>query len=292
MPNPVQFDIAVGALPDNLDTDPQGLLQAFAERLFISPSVPWSSFTLGAAQPTSDLGPWFKNGQELWVWSDVLATYIPLQLSGESLKYSVGTTAPDPTKYLFWIDTNSPQALKIYVAGNWIDVYAAKFGSYSTTTQMNAAIAAAVASIPAANSYPAQATHLAVQNIPVSNSYIQVVLDAAQINPAPAPFVPASGRYVAPESGIYMFTAIAQIDDVDSTPASLEINMSVFKNGVIELGSSASPTNLSGSRWHANFSGFVPLNATEYIDLRIIADDGVNTGNVEIGNVDFTVHKV
>lgn len=294
MPNPVQFDISVGALPDNFDTDPQGMLEAFAARLFISPSVPWSSFVLGAAQPTSDLGPWFKDGKELWVWDDVSATYIPLRLNPASLGYAISNTAPDPNIYKIWIETNvggSPLAMKIYFGGNWVDVYSAQFANYSTTTAMNAAIAAAVSGA-SPQTYPAQATQNAAQTIDVDNTYKLIVLDNAQINPAPAPFITASSRYVAPVNGVYKFSAIVQIDNISATLATLETIVAVFKNGVVELGTQGSLTNLAGSRQHANFSGMVQLNATDYIDIRIKADDGVNTGDVEVGNVDFTAFLV
>jgi len=293
MPNPVQFDISVGALPDNLDTDPQGLLQAFAERLFISPSVPWSSFTLGAAQPTSDLGPWFKNGQELWVWSDSLATYIPLQLNSASLKYFVGTSAPDPTLYLFWIDTNSPQAVKIYVAGNWIDVYAARFAQYSTTTAMNAAIAAAVAAIPTANSYVGTATQNAPQSIPVDAAYHKMTLDTAQINDAGAINIAAS-RYVAPVAGDYHVSITSQWDNDTGVASSMQILASLYKNGTLAtegIGSGAADAGSAG-RWWISWSGIIRLAQNDFIEVWAELGDGTNTGNVDLTTWDFAVHKV
>lgn len=85
MPNPVQFNITAGAVPENFEGGLQATLNMFAERLIIAPSVPWSSFVLGPAQPSSNVGPWFKDGEELRVWSDTLATYIPVKVNGTGI---------------------------------------------------------------------------------------------------------------------------------------------------------------------------------------------------------------
>lgn len=85
MPNPVSFNITAGAVPENFEGGLQATLNMFAERLIIAPSVPWSSFVLGPAQPSSNVGPWFKDGQELRVWSDTLGTYIPVKFDGTGI---------------------------------------------------------------------------------------------------------------------------------------------------------------------------------------------------------------
>lgn len=295
MPNQLPLTLDFGALPQTgQGYDPQ----SFADRLGINAKIfteqDFALFVTGSTAPTSDVGPWLANGNEWRVWDANVGAYVPITIDQASLGYFIGSVAPDPAIYQFWIETTaggSPLALKIYYSGNWTDVYASQFANYSTTAQMNAAIAAAVAGA-SPQTYPAQATHNAAQTIDVDNAFHLIVLDNAQINPAPAPFITASSRYVAPVNGIYKFSAIVQIDDVNSTPASLQMQVGVFKNGVIELGTLACLATMSGSRWHANFSGMVGLNATDYVDLRILADDGVNTGDVEVGNVDFTVFLV
>lgn len=85
MPNPVSFNVTAGAVPENFEGGLQATLNMFAERLIIAPSVPWSSFVLGPAQPSSNVGPWFKDGQELRVWSDTLGTYIPVKVDGTGI---------------------------------------------------------------------------------------------------------------------------------------------------------------------------------------------------------------
>src|SRR6478736_4178549 len=75
MPAPVTFNVRMAALPPGFTGDPQAMGSAFAERLLISPSEPWSSFINGGAQPSSNIGPWLKDGIEWRGWSDELGTY-------------------------------------------------------------------------------------------------------------------------------------------------------------------------------------------------------------------------
>src|SRR5690242_7083459 len=75
MPAPVEFTISMSSLPSGFTGDPQELADAIAERLTITPSEPWSSFINGGAEPTSDVGPWLRLGQEWRVWDVGLGAY-------------------------------------------------------------------------------------------------------------------------------------------------------------------------------------------------------------------------
>ena len=75
MPAPVEFTVRVAALTPGFDGDAQALATEISERLMITPSEPWSSFINGGAQPSSNVGPYLRNGNEWLVWSDSLGTY-------------------------------------------------------------------------------------------------------------------------------------------------------------------------------------------------------------------------
>ena len=153
MANQLPVTIDFGALPNT----GQGYTpQEFADRLSLNGQIftsqDFALFTTGATAPTSDTGPWAKDGNTWYYWDSVTGTYIPFIIEQSSLGYWIGSVAPDPTVYNFWIETTaggSPLALKTYYAAAWVDVYAtfiaALIANYSTTTQMNTAIAAAVA---------------------------------------------------------------------------------------------------------------------------------------------------
>lgn len=167
MANILPIKVVMAALPPTVRWTPQQLAQAIVERLSLQTVQAFSLFTVGSTEPSSNVGPWFKQTggtYELYVWSDTEGGYVPIQIPQESLGYFIGSSAPDQNIYNFWIETTvggSPLALKIYYSGAWTDVYATTLGAYmttaafnaaianySTTAQMNAAIAAAIAAIP------------------------------------------------------------------------------------------------------------------------------------------------
>lgn len=273
MPNPVTFDIAVGSLPEGLDTDPQGLLEAFAARLIISPSVPWSSFVLGAAQPTSDLGPWAKDGQTWWMWSDTLATYIPQVLDPLSLGYVVASADPGAADYTLWFDTTA-KGIKYSNGATWTDLLTGRFATelapYSTTTAMNAAIAAAVAAIPSSSvgigSFSARP---AVQQDIVfggaGNQTGVVTLGTEDFDPDNA-F--GSSKFVAPSNGYYQFNFGLGVSISGGTPTSLTVSGRISVNGTpscytMELGG-----DLTNNGGVFNGSGFIYLLTGNEVELR------------------------
>lgn len=79
---PVKFVVSMGSLPEGFCGTPQELAQAIADRLIITPDIGQSSFATGSTAPTSNVGPWFKNCEEWFVWDDDTATYIPITKGG------------------------------------------------------------------------------------------------------------------------------------------------------------------------------------------------------------------
>lgn len=86
MPAPVSFNVTIGALPPGFSGDPQAFASAIAARLTVTPSEPWSAFINSGAMPSSNVGPWLKNGLEWWVWSDASGTYVPHAQNGSGVQ--------------------------------------------------------------------------------------------------------------------------------------------------------------------------------------------------------------
>lgn len=273
MPNPVTFDIAVGSLPEGLDTDPQGLLEAFAARLIISPSVPWSSFVLGAAQPTSDLGPWAKDGQTWWMWSDTLATYVPQVLDPVSLGYVVSTTNPGAASYTLWFDTTA-KGIKYSDGATWTDILTGRFATelapYSTTTAMNAAIAAAIAALPASTAgrgvflaKPSVQQDVVFGGAGTANGI--VALGSESFDPDG---VFAANTFTAPADGYYQFNAALQIETSGGTPTDLDIAAQVCIGGVAQFQVNDEPGPDTTNGRTATGSGVLFLTLGQTVDLR------------------------
>jgi hypothetical protein len=305
VPNPVTFDVSAGALPEGLDTDPQGLLEEFAARLIISPSVPWSSFTVGAAQPTSNLGPWFKDGKELWVWDDVLATYIPvvsptvIDSNGgtqyPSLRYAVSSLAPSPTGFSFWIELNGAGKaidIKHYSSGAWRSIFedtitaiqmqfATIAADYSTTTQMNTAISTAVDAVRV--NYPVRVSLTVNQTVNVETFDVstKLLFKTVDIDPDQA-YDAVNGKFVAPVDGIYLISAELQIDNNTGYAADMEIALTILKNSGPYATSGMSVASPPGLRWYPQVSSLVQLATGDVAEIALSLQDTVNTGNVVV----------
>lgn len=317
--------ISMAPLPPNMAWTPQELADAIAARLTITTQQALALFASGSTEPTSNVGPWLKDGITWYVWDDGTGAYIPQVLPSASLRYIIGEAEPDPADYNFWIQTSAtlePEALKTYYNGAWTDVYANSLGSYmtiadfnaaiaaySTTVQMNAAITAALSSysttaqmntaisnaITAATflPYPGQGTNLAAQSITADGVAVEVVMDSDPINPSPGPINIGGSRYIAPAAGIYSVSATSQFDNDDAVAASVEVGLGVYKNGASTgLGDTDGTPSPNGSRWSPSFTVLIQLAAFDYIQLYATVADGVGTGQVDLTTFRFSVWRV
>lgn len=71
----------------------QELAQAIAARLIVTPSQSFNGFAIGSVEPSSNVGPWFKDCLELFVFDDATARYVPLQIQGAFQNMSIQTTS-------------------------------------------------------------------------------------------------------------------------------------------------------------------------------------------------------
>lgn len=290
----------MGALPAGVSWTPQQLADAIAERLYLVTSQSFALFVSGSTEPSSNVGPWLKDGLSWWVWDNVSGSYQPQQISSESLGYIISSSAPDPDVYKVWIQTTvagSPLAVKTYYSGAWVDVYAAVLANYSTTAEMNAAIAAAIAGIPPNTpfqSYPAQGTREgSAQAIPVDGAAHKATLTNAPINPSPSPIDLAQSRYVAPAAGNYIFCVSTQFDNNTGVASTMEVIATLFKNGADsgrqDVDGTPSP---NGMRWTPGFTTMINLAINDYVELWVTCQDGTNTGSNNLTTFDWSVYRV
>src|SRR6478609_3296710 len=127
--NVLPLTIQGSALPPNVRWTPQQIADFIWEKARIVTSQSYALFVTGSTEPSSNVGPWLKDGTEWWVWNNDSGDYQPIAVPEASLGYFIGAVAPDPAVFRFWIETTvggSPLALKIYYSGSWVDVYAAQ----------------------------------------------------------------------------------------------------------------------------------------------------------------------
>lgn len=78
------LQVSMASLPEGFcPTSMQELANAIAERLIVSPNQAFTSFATGGVAPSSNVGPWFKDCLDLFVFDDATATYVPIQIIGD-----------------------------------------------------------------------------------------------------------------------------------------------------------------------------------------------------------------
>lgn len=331
MATALPITVQMGALPAAVKWTPQQLADAIAARMSLVSAQTYALFVTGSTAPTSDVGPWLKNGVEWYVWDAGTGTYVPITIDSASLGYFIGEAAPDHNLYSFWIQTTaggSPLALKIYYSGAWVDVYATTLASYLTTaaaaatyapiasptltgvpaaptaaggtntTQLatTAFVTAAIAAIPAPGAfaaYPAQGTSAGAQAITPDGTPVKAVIDTAVVNPAPAPFDTANSRYIAPADGVYGFQISTQIDNNTGAAATMEISCDLYKDGVSTgIGDLDGTPSPNGGRWSPGVGGIISLVTNNYLEVYIDAADGVGTGSIDLSKVFLSVWRI
>lgn len=282
--------------PDDYRADPEQFKNDLVARLYAESTENISFFVTGSIAPSSNVGPWLKDGMEWWVWSDTDAAYIPQVIPQIALRFIASNTSPDQNDYVFWIEldgTGKAIAIKYYSGGAWKDVYEDKFAEYYTSAQTDAAITTAIGGL---SNYPAQGvTGVSPQSIPTTSTPTKIQFSVAAINPSPAPFNTSTYRYIAPATGTYHVSTSSQVDNVTGTASSMEVSVSLYKNGVFagnalaDLDSTSVP---SGNRWSPGFAGLISLNQGDYIEIWCTAADGVGSGTVDVTVAQFSIFRV
>ncbi len=231
---PLTFRIA--PLPKPYKGTPQQLATDIVARLSAVSANTISFFASGSVAPTSNVGPWLKNDQTWYVWSDALATYIPEVIEPQSLGYVFSQVAPDPTVFKIWYKldaSNNPLGIFLYTNGSWQDAYGSQIAAinanlaanYLTATQTNAAIAAAVSS---QTRYAFSATKSVDQVVTAGAGETQLTFETEQYD-IDGRF--ASNKYVAAVGGIYSFRAGMLTGANTGTPTNISITFSLMVNG-------------------------------------------------------------
>ncbi len=61
---------------------------------------------IGDVAPSTNVGPWLRNGTQWWVWSDSQNTYVPLDISASlTIPFFIGNSTPIGTSPPVWLKT-------------------------------------------------------------------------------------------------------------------------------------------------------------------------------------------
>lgn len=96
----VRMTVSAGALPEGFcPTSIQDMFDAMIQRIIVTPNQAFTSFAAGSVEPTSNVGPWFKDCETWFVWDDLTSRYVPMEKQGfnqQNIFVASGTfTVPD-----------------------------------------------------------------------------------------------------------------------------------------------------------------------------------------------------
>ena len=268
MPNPVSFNVTAGAVPENFEGGLQATLNMFAERLIIAPSVPWSSFVLGPAQPSSNVGPWFKDGQELRVWSDTLGTYISVKVDGTGI---LPGTLP-----LSAFEQLTPQQVLISDINGNVSIVGGSPGQIMKVADSGTPVFADAATSQlftanVATAYP-YASDGNAKLIPFSLAYGS---QAAQFDTSAFKF-----RINADLAGLWFFYASVLIEDINALSTNVVHTISIARNAGLAGIQSATTGHLQATPTNGvTVSGIFDANLNDTFEVQINSTSNNLTGN-------------
>jgi hypothetical protein len=252
---PLTFRLA--PLPMGFVGTPQQLATAIVARLSAVSANTISFFASGSVAPTSNVGPWLKNDQTWYVWSDTLATYIPQVVEPQSLGYIFSQSAPDPTIYKVWYKldgSNDPIGIFIYANGAWKDTYASQFAAYYTSSYIDANFYTAAETDSAISTavgnqsrYPFSAIKLVNQSVISNDPAADLLFPTPEYDPASV-YNAGTSTFTAPVNGIYNFKVSALLGLLSGAPTDITIALLLVINGgpnaaVIAINESDSDTS-------------------------------------------------
>lgn len=93
-------------LPETFKGTPNDFRAELVKRLQILSPNGTNFIFIGDTEPTSNVGPWLKNGTQWWVWDSDTKRYIPLDISASlTIPFFIGTTTPATSSPPIWLRT-------------------------------------------------------------------------------------------------------------------------------------------------------------------------------------------
>ena len=79
--NPTSLFIQASPLPETFQGSPNDFFTEMIKRMRILSPSGTNFIYIGDTAPTSDVGPWLKNGTQWWVWDPSTKQYAPQDIS-------------------------------------------------------------------------------------------------------------------------------------------------------------------------------------------------------------------
>lgn len=129
---PTNLILQMSQIPPTFIGIPSELAAEMVRRIrIVSPSGTNFIF-IGDTEPTSNVGPWLKNGTQWWVFSNDLKRYVPLDITASQVNwYFIGNSTPPNSTPPVWLKTTKdateadpthgePIGWNVFDGANWV----------------------------------------------------------------------------------------------------------------------------------------------------------------------------
>lgn len=104
--NDTNLIIQMGQLAGDFHGSPQKLANEMVRRMKIVSPTAVNFIFIGDNEPTSNVGPWLKDGNKWYVFDETLKRYVPLDISdSETLWFQTGASTPLTASPPVWLRT-------------------------------------------------------------------------------------------------------------------------------------------------------------------------------------------
>lgn len=124
--------VQMGKLRTTFAGTPQELADEMIRRMKIVSPSGINFIFVGDTEPTSNVGPWLKDGTKWYVFDDTINRYVPLDISdSETIWFQTGATTPSTSTPPVWLRTDkdpteadpsvgNPLSWHVFNGTNWI----------------------------------------------------------------------------------------------------------------------------------------------------------------------------
>ena len=264
MPAPVNFNLALAPLPSTYDLTPQQFAQAIVDRISISASEPWSSFSNGGSMPSSDIGPWLKNGQEWMVWDPVSGTYISHVQDGSGIRLAtapLGIIAPVAAAGSVLVSNSSKIVSELLLSTG-------ATGQFLQNTALGPAWA--TVNLPT-NVYFEVSITSANQQLDTHGGYAPVLFDTV-LNKDSVNFDAVTGSVEVQAGEVWYFYTSLQVEDSGVASTGVQIVLRIQGATSLAVGAVYNVPSLA-SRVGFGASGIIAFSANDLVKVYIEATE-------------------
>lgn len=104
--NATNLYLQASPLPTTFKGSPNDFFAEMIKRMRILSPSGTNFIFIGDTEPTSNVGPWLKNGTQWYVWDEVTKRYIPQNISASfTPSFFLGNSRPSSTNPTLWLQT-------------------------------------------------------------------------------------------------------------------------------------------------------------------------------------------